>query len=252
MTHQSNHFYDNKFFEQHEQGMIQSARMIVPILMQLIQPSSVIDIGCGRGAWLRAFLDNGVKAVKGLDGPYIDQSELLINPASFTPTDLRKPFDLNSSYDLAVCLETVEHLPRKMRRPLIHALTKASQLVLFSAAIPGQGGTYHINEQWPSYWQSLFAERGFKKLDPIRRHIWQDKRISWWYRQNIFLYASEEAVRRSLILQLEEKLAADLELEIIHIGILQRYTTIRGLLHEAPRIFWRTLKNKVGYGRKRD
>jgi len=230
--------YRDGFFDLHEQGARESARVIVPILLNIVKPTSVIDLGCGRGTWLRVFQENGVKAIRGFDGHYIDQSKLLIDPRDFSPVDLRKPFEIDGQYDLAVCLEVAEHIPSRYSRALIRALTVAAPVVLFSAAIPGQSGIDHVNEQWPSYWRELFAERGFRMLDPIRRYILQDARVEWWYRQNIVLFASEAAISKDAVLRREET-AAQMEFEWVHVDVLRRHRSIRYLLREAPRAAWR-------------
>lgn len=239
--------YNDDFFDLQVRGALQSARVVAPILLNLIKPTSVIDVGCGRCAWLRAFQENGVKVVKGLDGPYIDPPKLLIHPSFFYAVDLSKAFEIDGQYDLAVCLEVAEHIPEANSQILIRALTQAAPLILFSAAIPGQGGTGHVNEQWPSYWRSLFDERGFRMLDPIRRHIWQDTRVEWWYRQNILLYASSAAIAQSTTLQAEEKLATCADLEYIHTAILSRYTTpsLRFILRQVPQAVYRGIKNRL-------
>jgi hypothetical protein len=69
-------------------------------------------------------------------------------------------------------------------------LCSAADVVLFSAAIPGQGGPgseEHPNEQWQSYWAQLFVDAGYHAFDAIRPAIWTDRRIAFWYRQNAFL-----------------------------------------------------------------
>jgi hypothetical protein len=72
-------------------------------------------------------------------------------------------------------------------------------VVLFSAAIPGQGGYGHVNEQWPGYWARMFDECGYGVSDALRWAIWNDERVEPWYRQNLLLCASPtrlaEAVR---------------------------------------------------------
>src|SRR5205823_3545352 len=127
--------------------------------------------------------------LRGLDGPSVDASHLLIDPACFTPVDLARCPELAETFDLALCLEVAEHLPPRASRPLVRLLTRAAPLVLFSAAIPGQGGVGHRNEQWPDYWRARFAEFGYRRLDPVRRHVWQDPRVAGWYQQNLYLYA---------------------------------------------------------------
>ena len=95
-----------------------------------------------------------------------------------------------------MCLEVAEHLPESSAKPLIETLCRVAPLVLFSAAVPRQGGTHHINEQWPSYWVPMFSAAGFHCIDVLRSAIWSVPEVEWWYRQNLLLFASEEALHR--------------------------------------------------------
>jgi SAM-dependent methyltransferase len=245
MNGSTNTIYNELFFDYLTERSLQSARVIVPILLNFINPKSVIDIGCGEGAWLRAFQECGVKTIYGLDGPYIVQSKLLIDPVNFRIVDLSHPFEIEGQYELAICLEVAEHLPAKAARSLIRTLTAAAPLVLFSAAIPGQGGAGHVNEQWPAYWKSLFAEYGFHRLDLVRPRVWQDSRVYCWYRQNIFLYASKDEIEKSTLLQAEEQRMRGSQIECIHESILHRYIGLRGILREVPRVALRTVKRRM-------
>jgi len=234
--------YDRAFFARHTQDTVRSAQIIVPILLELIRPESVIDIGCGLGAWLKVFAQHGAKRLRGLDGDYIDLSTFLVDPACFSTVDLSQPLEISESYDLAICLEVAEHLSESRAADLVKLLTSVSSHVLFSAAIPGQRGPGHVNEQWPSYWKRLFHQRGFQRLDPIRRHIWRNRNVQWWYRQNIFLYISEKVVGQSAMLQAEQRLA---ELDVIYIEFLNRYRTLRGVLGELPRVFADAIRRRI-------
>ena len=69
-------------------------------------------------------------------------------------------------------------------------------VVAFSAAIPFQGGAGHVNEQWPSYWASIFAANGFVAIDCIRQHVWDDPRVDWFYAQNLLMFCAESALGR--------------------------------------------------------
>ena len=81
----------------------------------------------------------------------------------------------------------VEHLPESHADPIVDGLCASADVILFSAAIPLQGGENHINEQWPTYWQARFAARGFVMLDVFRERFWNEPKVDWWYRQNLFL-----------------------------------------------------------------
>ena len=168
--------------------------------MRLAAIGSVIDVGCGVEGWLRAFSENGIATLRGLDGNYVDRSQLYIPSESFAEIDLQQPLHLEGRYDLAVCLEVAEHLDTKSGRALVRVLTGLAPVILFSAAVPGQGGIGHVNEQWPRYWRRLFEEHGFKMLDVIRPLIREDRRVKWWYRQNIVMFASEAAMSANPVL----------------------------------------------------
>jgi SAM-dependent methyltransferase len=180
--------YNEKFFDRLADGSLRSARAVVPIILDLVGAKCVVDFGCGEGAWLKACLEHGVESVVGLDGDYVKLDKLRIDRKDFQAVDLRRPIRLDRRFDLAMCLEVAEHLPRRSARGLVESLAAAAPVVLFSASLPGQGGTSHINEQWPVYWERLFAEYGMRKYDVVRPMIWTNRAIELWYRQNIYLY----------------------------------------------------------------
>jgi SAM-dependent methyltransferase len=173
----------------HDEGIhnVETPRLVVPLLLQYIQPESVLDVGCGIGTWLKAFEENGIVDFLGMDGNHVDQRRLKISPVNFKIQNLTHPWDLHRRFDLAACLEVAEHLPASASELLVEMLVKHSDSILFSAAIPGQGGQNHLNEQWPAYWQTKFKTHGFYFHDIIRPLIWDNNDIQWWYRQNIFL-----------------------------------------------------------------
>lgn len=167
-------------------------RIIVPLVNNLIKPMSVVDVGCGLGTFLKAFKELGVTNVLGLDGAWV-RKELLhkyIAPEEFVETDLEKSIQLNRKFDLAISVEVAEHLSEKRADSFVEDLVKLSDHVLFSAAIPGQGGDHHINEQWITYWKEKFEKRGYRMLDPFRHELWYNQDVCWWYRQNLFLFVS--------------------------------------------------------------
>lgn len=185
--------YDKTFFDAMEEGALRSAQAVLPIVFDILEARSVVDIGCGRGAWLRVAMDLGIPLVEGLDGAYVDKNDLLIPRDHFFETDLSRPFQTPHCHDLALCLEVAEHLPYRAARSLISGLTSAAPAVLFSAAIPGQPGTRHVNPQFPEFWQKLFAEHGYLALDVLRPRIRSDSRVEPWYAQNILLYLARPA-----------------------------------------------------------
>ncbi len=213
--------YTSRFYDNQSEGSLRSARTVVPIVMEMIRPKSVVDVGCGVGTWLRAFSENGVEKVLGLDGDYVDTSRLLIPEENFRPTDLSRPFSVSERFDFALSLEVAEHLPRESAERFVKALVDLAPVVMFSAAIPLQGGTNHINEQWPEYWADIFGSFNYRMLDVLRGRIWQDPAVEWCYRQNIFLFASEKFLNANQVLKKAEDLSSDLVL--VHKTILEKH-----------------------------
>jgi hypothetical protein len=181
--------YNADYYRWRESPAKKSAEIIVPILREMFPTESVVDIGCAEGTWLSVFQTNGTKKIFGYDGPWLDHEKLVITNESFKKCCLDTfRVDPGTRYELAICLEVAEHLNESSADNLVLQLTNLADRVLFSAAIPGQGGLHHINEQPPEYWKRKFNRLGFRQKDTLRPIIWNDDRIAWWYRQNIFIY----------------------------------------------------------------
>jgi SAM-dependent methyltransferase len=175
-------------------GSLESARVVVPLVVSAVEPKSVVDVGCGLGAWLVAFQEAGVDDVLGVDAPWVEQAQLLIPPERFLAADLRERFDAGRRFDLAVCLEVAHILPPEAAEPLVLSLAALADVVLFGAAIPGQGGIEHHNEQWPAYWAERFAAHGYAATDPFRAAVWLDPDVKWWFAQNLVCFAQPGAI----------------------------------------------------------
>ena len=189
-----------------------SARTILGIVFRHASPRSVLDVGCGLGTWLSVAQGLGVSDVVGVEGQWLDVSRLRVEPELVTACDLEQGFSLGRRFDLAVCLEVAEHLSEPAGERLVASLCNHGDLVLFSAAIPYQGGHHHINEQFPSYWQSRFATHGFRPIDLVRPHVWDDPGVLWWLRQNTLLFAHERAVAANDSLRREAAIPRPLSL----------------------------------------
>lgn len=178
---------------------LKSPDIVVPLLIKNFKPRSVLDIGCGIGTWLHTFKNLGVHNVLGIDGDFVDRTLLksFISTDEFTPTDLTYPFDLKRKFDLAICLEVAEHLPEASATEFIHSICLHSDTIIFSAAIPGQGGQNHLNEQWIPYWQHKFESEGFHFYDNLRISLWNEPEVDWWYKQNMVVF-SKSALNTTL------------------------------------------------------
>ena len=188
--------YTERFYRNQRDGSRASAQEIVPLVMELVAPRSVVDVGCGLGTWLAVFRTHGVEDVVGVDGPYVDPTLIEIPADRMRRADLTRPLTLGRRFDLAVSLEVGEHLPAAAAATLVASLTAVSDVVLFSGAAPFQGGTDHVNEQWPAYWMALFAGHGYGAIDGIRWQVWDNARVVPCYAQNTLLYANDAGLAR--------------------------------------------------------
>lgn len=206
--------YTKSYFERGCNGSARSASKIVPELIRLLMPQSVVDIGCGIGTWIGAFRLNGVDDVVGVDGSYIPKDALQVDEKAFILADLSQSFQLDRTFDLAITVEVAEHLPSSRAHTFVADLVRLAPAVAFSAAIPGQGGTNHVNEQWPDYWEAIFAEFNYRAVDCFRPHFWDDNEIEFWYRQNLVLFVSE--ARMALYPALEALIRPSKLLRLVH------------------------------------
>lgn len=167
--------------------------IIVPEIIKLLNPKSVVDIGCGLGTFLNVFKRLGVNDILGIDGPWVNKDLLhkYIDPKYFKEFDLEKEIKLDKKYDLVISIEVAEHLKKDSADMFVQNLVNSGNLILFSAAIPNQGGQNHINEQWLTYWEEKFAKHNYVIHDIIRPIFWDNSEIFWWYKQNMVLITPE-------------------------------------------------------------
>lgn len=186
--------YTTRFYDRREARITRSAEALVPLVTSLIQPKSVIDIGCANGIWLEAFQRNGVERAIGVDGPWVPRDRLRVGQDQFVPCDLGTaplPFQVDlpqERFDMLLSLELLEHVSGERADALVDLMCALSDVLIVSAAVPHQGGTGHVNEQWPDHWISRFAARGYVACDFLRPACWTDERIAPWYRQNVIGY----------------------------------------------------------------
>lgn len=207
----------------------QWARKIVPILLELTDAESVVDVGCGLGAWLSVYQEHGIKDILGIDGEYVPRDQLLIAPDCFVGYDLEQPLSIARRFDLAMCLEVAEHLPASCAAALVRGLTQLAPIIYFSAAIPGQGGRGHVNEQWLEYWRDLFARHEYVPIDAVRHRIWQTRKPEYWYAQNGILYAERAVLESNELLRAECAATQPDRLSFVHPVLYSR--TVDSLHH---------------------
>lgn len=209
--------YTDEFFDRLHEGALHSAQVIVPLVQRLVEPTSVVDVGCALGTWLSVFRTLGVHDVVGVDGAYVNRAALDIPGECFHPADIGYPLHLGRRFDLAMSLEVAEHLPESAAEGFIDSLTALAPVILFSAAIPNQGGTNHLNEQWPEYWAERFGARGYLPVDCVRPMIWGHyPEVEWWYIQNTLVFATESSLRTNARLGRAFTSSRGVQLSMVH------------------------------------
>ena len=240
--------YDNDWFDALHPRALSSAGEIVPLLLETLTVTSVVDVGCGVGTWLAVFRDLGITDVLGLDGSHVDRAMLKIPGDQFIGADFPAGLAVERSFDMALCLEVAEHLPASVAEPLVDRLTQMAEVVVFSAAIPGQGGTNHINERWQDYWRKLFLARGFRAVDLVRPKIWGNERIDYFYQQNIVCYCSDAAIARSGL----TPVADHISLNVVHPILFDLAKAgscmyLSRALQLLPGLVWRAVVRRLGF-----
>jgi SAM-dependent methyltransferase len=208
--------YTPQWYQASRERARRSAEKIIPHVLKLVEPASVVDVGCGIGAWLSVFRDLGIQDYLGLDGDWVDRKCLLIPEERFMAVDLKAQLRLTRRFDLVTSMEVAEHLPGDCAELFVESLVRLGSVILFSAAIPFQGGNQHINEQWPEYWVELFRRHGCQVLDCIRSKTWQNEDVDWWYSQNTFMFAETSFLAAHPRLREASSDKSQLPLSLVH------------------------------------
>ena len=217
--------YDAAFFEAVDAGSRKAAERLAPALLELVPTRSVVDVGGGRGIWLSVLKELGVETVLGVDGAYVDRSRLAISTDEFVAADLEQPVPVRDRFDLAISLETAEHLTPGRAESFVADLCRLAPVVFFSAAIPYQGGTHHINERPQSYWAALFRAQGYRPADALRKRFWNDLDAGVVYSQNALIYVGPEAMAspslRAAVEATDERM-----LDVVHPHVLWSHDSL--------------------------
>ena len=210
----SAHQYNADFYTYIDAGSRRSARAVTALLMPEMRIDSLLDVGAGHGAWAAEWLAAGVADVVAVDGDYVRADQLAIPAERFQAHDLSTPLDLKRKFDLVQTLEVAEHLPADKAETFVDNLTAHGDVILFSAAVPHQGGEHHVNEQPPQYWRAKLRARGYDAFDFVRPALAGRDDVMPWYRFNTYLYANPAGQKRLSDKVLATRVPTDRPLEI--------------------------------------
>lgn len=217
--------YDESYYRKHEKGSYNSAITILEYILSFYKFNSLIDLGCGMGTWCKAASDLGVENILGLDQHVYEQQYMLISDKNYIRFNLKNKLNGYGPFDIAISVEVAEHIDNTYVDSFIRNVCSQSNVVLFSAALPFQGGTGHINEKRCSFWKQKFNKYGYEIIDCIRPHFWDDQNIEIWYRNNCVLF-----VKNHMYSEFVTKIPKDMPpLDIIHPEMLERILRKRGL-----------------------
>lgn len=195
--------YSGRYFDKHAAAARASAQQIVPFVMSILRPTHIADVGCGSGQWTREFILNGVETAFAFDAHAVPHWEEEANRVEFQKIDLEaRPVEF-PRVDLVCWLEVAEHLSKSACRRVMRSIIQRADAVLFSCAVPGQGGTGHVSERWLSDWVHEFSACGFTCADVLRPRFWCDEKVSWWYRQNTVIFVKQGSVSSDTIAKLQ-------------------------------------------------
>lgn len=186
---------DNKFYRKTLRPDRQrSYKMITKYILRVVQPDlkSVVDFGCGAGWFLYYFKKFGIDDIVGIE-PNKEILEVLDKSVrgNIKFLDLSKGVDLHRRFDAAMNIEVGEHMDKKYADILVENITRHTNLLIFSAATPGQGGYGHINEQKFEYWETKLEKCDFycdKESTSNFRNRLKRKKVKKWYIKNISVF----------------------------------------------------------------
>ena len=187
--------YDKRFFENTLKLEGPSARAFVRIIIKHFKPRSVIDVGSGIGIYLKEFEKQDIE-ILGFDGAPDAVKHSLVGDKIHLH-DLSKPLELNRRFDLCLCVEVAEHLPKTSANTLINSLVRLSDTHIFTAATPGQGDLSigHINEQPHAHWKAKFREHSFAYISKLTEELREEmikEKVVWWVTKNLMLFQKDE------------------------------------------------------------
>jgi len=186
--------YSEYYYEKDvEPSAVQGATVMAKSIVDRFQPKTVIDVGCGTGALLEAFLNLNCQ-VCGLEYSEAGLAYCKRRKLPVRKFNIAKDRINSEQYDVAVSFEVAEHLLPWVADKFVALLCDLSPVVVISAATPGQSGTDHVNEQPICYWIKKFQKLGYvldKKSADRFSSDWKFAGTASWYHSNILVFVRQ-------------------------------------------------------------
>jgi SAM-dependent methyltransferase len=186
--------YDARYYEFVDRLAAEAAPIMVDSLVQEFAPATAVDVGCGTGAFLAELQRRGPQ-VHGLEYSDAGIARTRAKGVGVSPFDLRtgaRPTLPRERFDLVTSFEVAEHLPPELADRFVDTLASLGDRIVMTAAVPGQGGMNHVNEQPNEYWIAKLRQRGFTYATDVTqrfRREWQARlREQHWYADNVMVF----------------------------------------------------------------
>jgi SAM-dependent methyltransferase len=149
---------------------------------------TLIDLGCGIGEFIAYFHRTHSVLSVGFDGSENSLTHMA-SGATIYLHDMRNPISWGhvNMFDLCMCLEVAEHIEPEFANMIVDNCCEVSDLILFTAAKPGQEGLGHVNLQHPEYWIGKFRSRGYvhRSDKVLALRLWLE---NWKHKKGIKAY----------------------------------------------------------------
>ncbi len=240
--------YNKKYYRSFSNDSNLSANIILSEIFKTIECKSVIDIGCGTGMWLEnvyKILKDNQLILTGVDGYQIKDLKKF-NKAKYYFKNLEEDF-IFPKHDFLMCMEVAEHLSSNNAKSFVNNLCGIADVILFSAAVPGQGGLKHINERYANYWIDLFKKNDFVANDSFKKNIWMNNAFKNcpYYISNSFLFINKNSIKSKLFKYEEHDISNINKVHPFMLEIRQKkMIPFREHLSEFFPSFIRALKNR--------
>ena len=161
------------------------ANRLATWIKENINPKKVVDIGCGPGTYVYSLRDNGINAYGYDIDDRVDGKDYLKKLSLF---------EINDKSDVVICLEVAEHIETSLSDSIVDSIIRNVNddgIIIWTAAIPGQGGVGHINCQKKEYWEEKFISRGFHRDCAIESNLLEYIRSGpymGWFLQNLMVF----------------------------------------------------------------
>ncbi|MDY7107297.1 MAG: class I SAM-dependent methyltransferase [Planctomycetota bacterium] len=183
--------YDAEYFDRIvEPAMAMSCETMARTILEELEPKTVVDVGCGTGRLLASLRSPGVQ-VLGLEHARAAISICRARGIEVEPFDIENDPVRNWNADVAVSTEVAEHLPPACADRFVRLLTSIADTIVLTAAVPGSGGTDHVNEQPNEYWIDRLKRHGydFDRARSMRwRRRWQGAGVAGCFARTVMVF----------------------------------------------------------------